>query len=121
MNASLDGMGSNVARLSPHCHDVSSESIAEVGRVLDRGRISLMLNQPDWPDELDALNAAAQHHALLFENEFEGVLETRLPPGQTVPLRTHGWPRARYILSCSAFVRHDGAGASVRDRRITGK
>ena len=39
-----------------------------------------------WPDEFDALNAAPQHHALLFENEFLRMLDTRIPAGQTVPL-----------------------------------
>jgi quercetin dioxygenase-like cupin family protein len=58
-----------------------------------------MQNPQQWPDELDALIAAPQHHILLFENEAVRVLDTRIPPGQTVPLHTHRWPGTLYILS----------------------
>ena len=37
--------------------------------------------EESWPDELDALVAAPQHHTLLFENEFVRVLDTRIAPG----------------------------------------
>jgi hypothetical protein len=83
--------------------------------------MSLMSNQQDWPDELDALNAAPRRHALLFENEFVRVLDTRVPPGQTVPLHTHRWPSVLYILNWSDFVRRDGDGRTVVDSRILGK
>ena len=74
-----------------------------------------------WPDEFDALHAAPQHHALLFENELVRVLDTRVPAGQTVPLHTHRWPCVLYILSWSDFVRRDSEGKTVVDSRITGK
>jgi quercetin dioxygenase-like cupin family protein len=80
-----------------------------------------MSNQPDWPDDLDALNAASEHHALLFENEFVRVLDTRIPPGQTVPLHTHRWPSTLYILSWSDFVRRDGEGIVLVDSRTLEK
>lgn len=80
-----------------------------------------MPNQPDWPDELDALNAAPQYHVLLFENEFVRVLDTRVPPGQTVPLHTHRWPSALYIRSWSDFVRRDAEGLTVVDSRTIAK
>jgi len=81
----------------------------------------LMSNQQDWPDELDALNAAPHHHALLFENESVRVLDTRVLPGQTVPLHTHRWPSALYILSYSDFVRRDGTGTVIVDSRTLEK
>ncbi len=74
----------------------------------------------DWPEELDALVAAPKHHALLLENKSVRVLDTRVPPGETVPLHTHRWPSALYILSWSDFVRRDAEGAVVADSR-TGK
>ncbi|MEO8727192.1 MAG: hypothetical protein ABI383_13845 [Acidobacteriaceae bacterium] len=80
-----------------------------------------MLKQSDWLDELDALNAAPRNHGLLFENEFVRVLDTRVPPGETVPLHTHRWPSALYILSWSDFVRRDAEGPIMGDSRITGK
>jgi quercetin dioxygenase-like cupin family protein len=83
--------------------------------------MSIMSHQQDWPDELDALNAAPQYHALLFENEAVRVLETRIRPGQTVPLHTHRWPSVLYIVSWSDFVRRDGKKTIVVDSRITGK
>jgi quercetin dioxygenase-like cupin family protein len=71
----------------------------------------------EWPEELDALRAAPKHHALLFENEAVRVLDTRIAPGETVPLHTHRWPSALYILSWSNFVRRDGEGKVIVDSR----
>jgi quercetin dioxygenase-like cupin family protein len=75
----------------------------------------------NWPDELDALQAAPRYHTLLFENEFVRVLETSVPPGETVPLHTHRWPAALYILGGSDFVRRDGEGSTMVDSRLAGK
>lgn len=75
----------------------------------------------EWPEELDALIAASQHHALMLENEFVRVLDTRVPPGETVPLHTHRWPGALYIVSWSDFVHRDGAGNVMVDSRVAGK
>jgi len=69
------------------------------------------------PDELDALVAAPKYHSLLFENEFVRVLDTNVPPGETVPLHTHRWPSMLYLLSWSDFVRRDGEGNIVVDSR----
>ena len=71
------------------------------------------------PDELDALVAAPKHHTLLFENEFVRVLDTNVPPGETVPLHTHRWPGTLYILSWSDFVRRNREGKIVVDSRRT--
>lgn len=65
--------------------------------------------------------AAPKHHVLLFENEAVRVLDTRVAPGETVPLHTHRWPSALYIMSWSDFVRRDGAGKIVADSRKGGK
>jgi hypothetical protein len=83
--------------------------------------MSFMSNRQDWPDELDALVAAPLHHDLLFENEAVRVLGARIAPGQTVPLHTHRWPCALYILAWSDFVRRDAEGAVLLDTRISGK
>jgi hypothetical protein len=42
-----------------------------------------------WPDTLDALTAAPEHHWLVFENERVRVLKVRIGPGEIVPLHTH--------------------------------
>jgi quercetin dioxygenase-like cupin family protein len=68
---------------------------------------------------LDALTAAPQHHRLLFENDSVRVLDTRIEPGQTVPLHTHRWPAAHYILVPGEFVRRDEHGAVTLDTRKT--
>jgi hypothetical protein len=77
--------------------------------------------QQDWPEELDALTAAPHHHTLLFENEFVRILDTRVPPGQTVPLHTHRWPSALYIRSWSDFIRRDAEGSTIVDSRTIAK
>lgn len=76
-----------------------------------------MSDKQGWPDELDALNAAPQHHSLLLEKESVRVLDTRVPAGQTVPLHTHRWPGAQYIHNWSDFVRRDAEGKILVDSR----
>jgi hypothetical protein len=75
----------------------------------------------DWPEELDALVAAPKHHALLFENEVVRVLDTRVGLGDMVPLHTHRWPSALYVVSWSDFVRRDAMGAVVANSRTGNK
>jgi len=70
-----------------------------------------------WPPELDALIAAPRHHRLLFENDRVRVLDTRIAPGDTVPLHTHCWPAVYQVVSWSDFVRRDEHGAVQVDTR----
>lgn len=76
-----------------------------------------MPSDSEWPEELDALTAAPKHHRLLFENDAVRVLDTRVAPGETVPLHTHRWPSALYIVTWSDFVRRDSAGEVLADSR----
>jgi hypothetical protein len=69
----------------------------------------------EWPDELDALVAAAAHH------ERVRVLETRIPPNETTAVHTHRWPNVQHVLSSTDFVRRDGEGAVLRDTRSIGR
>jgi quercetin dioxygenase-like cupin family protein len=71
----------------------------------------------EWPDSLDALVAAPEFHSLVFENDDVRVLDTRIGPGQTVPVHTHRWPSILYILSTGHFVRRDGEGSVLTDTR----
>lgn len=75
------------------------------------------MNTETWPQPLDALTAAPEHHRLLLENAAVRVLDTRVLPGQTVPLHTHQWPSVLYILSWGQFVRRDEAGSVTLDSR----
>jgi hypothetical protein len=70
-----------------------------------------------WPDELDALIAAPNHHTLVFENERMRLLDTRIPVGDTVPVHTHRWPGTYYTLQFSHFVRRDRDGNELFDSR----
>ncbi len=63
-----------------------------------------------WPDELDALQASADHHKLLFENDKVRVLEVRIPAGVETSVHTHKWPATVYSLSWSNFIRFDTEG-----------
>lgn len=76
---------------------------------------------PDWPKSLDALEAAPRHHTVLLENDRVRVLDTKVPPGDTVPLHTHRWPSVLQILSWSDFIRRDEHGRVVVDSRATGR
>jgi hypothetical protein len=73
-----------------------------------------------WPASLDALSAAPGHHTLLLENDRVRVLETRIPPGDIVPVHTHCWPSVLYVLSWSECIRCDAGGTVVLDSRTTG-
>ena len=70
-----------------------------------------------WPDSLDALQAAPNHHRLVLENEHVRVLDTRIAPGETVPLHTHRWPAVLHLQSWSDFVRRDEKGHVLLDTR----
>lgn len=74
-------------------------------------------NLYEWPDELDALAAAPEHHKLLLENDFVRVIDTLIPPGQVTNIHTHKWPASLYIISWSNFIRYDTEGNVVVDTR----
>jgi hypothetical protein len=73
-----------------------------------------------WPDELDAMIAAASFHRNLFENEHVRYLEVIIRPGDFVPVHTHRWPSVIYVQSTSDFVRRDGEGRVLFDSRKAG-
>ena len=68
------------------------------------------MGQWEWPEELDALVAAPDHHHLLLENERVRVLETVIPARETTAIHTHRWPNVQYVVSAADFVRRDGDG-----------
>jgi predicted metal-dependent enzyme (double-stranded beta helix superfamily) len=68
-------------------------------------------------DPLDAVFAAPVHHTLLFENARVRVLDTRIAPGDTVPLHTHRWPSVLHVLGWSDCVRRDDKEAVTFDSR----
>src|SRR6266516_6957850 len=71
-----------------------------------------------WPDSLDAMVAAPEHHEVLLENERVRVLDSRIKPGETVPVHTHRWASVLYVLGTSDFIRYDAEGNGVFDSRI---
>ena len=73
-----------------------------------------------WPDSLDAVIAAPNHHKLLFENELVRVLEVRIQPGDIVPVHTHRWPASIYVAKQTDFLRRDGDGDLLFDSRTMG-
>jgi hypothetical protein len=73
-----------------------------------------------WPESLDAMQAAPDHHRVLLENEHVRVLESWVAPGDTVPVHTHRWPGVLHVLSWSDFVRYGTDGAVVLDSRSAG-
>jgi hypothetical protein len=73
-----------------------------------------------WPDELDALIAAPDHHQLLLEDHRVRVLHTHIPAGDIVPLHTHRWGGVANVLSFSHFIRRDENGKILFDSRQAG-
>jgi hypothetical protein len=70
-----------------------------------------------WPEWLDAVLAAPQHHQLIFENDRVRVLNTVIPAGDTVPVHTHRWPAVYYTIERSHFIRRDAEGRILFDSR----
>lgn len=70
-----------------------------------------------WPESLDALRAAPEHHPILLENERVRVTETKLMPGERTKLHCHKWPSVLYLISFSDFVRYGQDGNPVFDTR----
>ena len=66
---------------------------------------------------LDAMAAAPDHHAILFENDQVRILDTRVSPGERTPVHAHEWGAALYILSWSDFIRRDEHGTMLVDSR----
>ncbi len=64
----------------------------------------------EWPDSLDAVIAAPEHHEVLLENDQVRVLDVRIAPHERVPVHTHRWPSVLYVLSWGDFVRYDAVG-----------
>jgi quercetin dioxygenase-like cupin family protein len=73
--------------------------------------------EQEWPDSLDAMVAAPEHHEVLLENERVRVLDSRIKAGETVPVHTHRWASVLYILGTSDFIRYDTEGNAVFDSR----
>jgi hypothetical protein len=73
-----------------------------------------------WPDTLDALAAAPEHHRKLLENDLVRVLETHIPAGAQTTVHTHRWPSVQYVVYTTDFVRRDGNGAILFDTRPGG-
>ena len=71
----------------------------------------------EWPDALDAVVAAPDHHTVLLENDRVRILVARVEAGDTVPLHTHRWPGAQYFTSIADFVRRDAGGEIMVDSR----
>ncbi len=74
-----------------------------------------------WPEELDAMTAAPEHHKLLLENESVRVLDTCIPPGERTAVHTHKWPATYYVISWSDFIRYDDKGNVMLDSRNLNK
>jgi hypothetical protein len=74
-----------------------------------------------WPDALDAVVAAPEFHAVLFEDERVRVLDGIVRPGETVPVHTHRWAGVLYVLGSSDFVRRDPEGTVLVDTRVSGR
>lgn len=74
----------------------------------------------EWSPELDALIAAPDHHKLLMENDKVRVLETKIMPGETVPVHTHQNPSTNYFFSWSDCIRRDDKGEVLFDSKTAG-
>jgi quercetin dioxygenase-like cupin family protein len=73
-----------------------------------------------WPEHLDAMIAAPDHHEVLLENDHVRVLDSLVKSGDETPVHTHRWPAVLYILGTSDFIRCDPEGTIILDSRKAG-
>jgi hypothetical protein len=71
-------------------------------------------------NSLDALLSAPKTHRLLFENAYVRILESRIEPGESVPLHTHLWDSISVILQGSRFVGIDHEGNMIEEKLEVG-
>jgi mannose-6-phosphate isomerase-like protein (cupin superfamily) len=78
-----------------------------------------MTTVDSWPPELDGVEAAPDHHEVLFENDRVRVIETVVKVSDTTPVHTH--PRTvMYVVSGDHFIRKDDTGKVMVDTRDEG-
>ena len=70
-----------------------------------------------WPDSLDAVVAAPDHHRILLENDRVRVLEVTVKPHEKEPIHAHRWPSVLYIDRAGDFRDYDSRGNVVFDSR----
>ncbi len=73
-----------------------------------------------WSESLDAVIAAPEQHQVIFENERVRVLDTRIKPGEKVPVHAHAWSSVTCFLSVGDFMRYDAEGNVELDSRTVG-
>lgn len=100
---------------------VVRRSASATENVMSSPVIPISLESWPWPDSLDAIVAAPEHHAVLLEDERVRVLHTKIPPGDVVPLHTHRWGGIAYVQSWSHFIRRDERGEVLFDSRLAGE
>jgi len=89
-------------------------------RQLSQGSLDIATLSADgweWPDSLDAVVAAPEHHSVVLKNDRVRALDARVEPGDTVPVHTHRWSGVQYVVSFADFVRRDGDGEVLVDSR----
>ncbi len=74
-------------------------------------------NPQDWPENLDAVIAAPDHHTVLLENDSVRVLDVTVLPGVVEPLHSHRWPSVLYIQAAGHFIDRDSEGNVIFDTR----
>ena len=79
-------------------------------------------DKSQFPDGLDAVQAAPASHKVLFENTFVRVLEVTVPPGTKEPMHHHRWPSIFLSYGPEGrthHLRYFTADGNVRDLSAT--
>jgi hypothetical protein len=75
------------------------------------------LAEQDVLDKYLPLNAAADHHRAIIENDAVRVLDVRIAPGDTVPAHQHDLPSIFVTLSPADLVFRNLSGETVKNVR----
>lgn len=70
-----------------------------------------------WGDELDAITAACDFHAIITENEVLRIVEVVIPPGKKEPMHTHSQKSFVLIISSPKIRYHTSTGEILEFQR----
>ena len=71
----------------------------------------------NWPDKLEAVNAAPGNHKIILENDRIRVLSVTVAPGENEPLHMHRMPSVLYIIAEDDIQDFDADGKLLYDTR----
>ena len=63
-----------------------------------------VITKGEWPDSLDAVKAAPESHAVIYEDSTIRILQVVLQPNKTEPVHTHQWKSVMWFAQATPMT-----------------